>query len=89
MNVLTDKKNILLKRREVKLVIESDSNPGFEKSTELVANHFKSNAENVALKNVKSKFGRNTFLIDAYIYDTKEDKMNTEPKPKEKKGGSS
>ncbi len=85
MNTILDNKNNLLKRREVKLVIESDSNPGYENSKKLIAKQFKTEEENIAVKNVKSKFGRKTFLIDAFIYDSAKDKESMEPKPKVKK----
>ena len=84
MNIILDNKNALLKRREIKAIVEADSNPGFENSTSLIANQFKSKPENIVLKNVKSKFGRNTFLIDAYIYDSEEAKEAIETKIKNK-----
>jgi len=85
MNVISDFRNDLLKRKEVKLIIESQSNPGFQNSLGILAQHFKAKEETIAMKAVKSKFGRNTFLIDAFIYDSKEDKDNIEPKEKIKK----
>jgi ribosomal protein S24E len=85
MNIIVDRKNGLLKRREVKLILESESNPGYERSVQIISEQFKAKPENIAMQNVKSKFGRNTFLIDAYIYDSEKDKLATEPKPKEKK----
>ena len=74
-----------MKRREVKVLIEFPSNPGFAKALSTVAEQFKAKEEAVAVKAVKSKFGRNTFLIDAYIYNSAEDKSKIEPKPKAKK----
>jgi ribosomal protein S24E len=85
MNVIKDFRNELLKRNEVKLVFEYDSNPGYEKSKGIVSEHFKAAPEVIVVKNVKSKFGRDTFLLDAFIYDSKEDLESTEPKVKEKK----
>lgn len=85
MNTILDNKNNLLKRREVKLVIDSDSNPGYENSRKIISKQFKCEEENIAVKNVKSKFGRKTFLIDAFIYDNVKDKDSIEPKPKVKK----
>ena len=91
MNVIKDFKNDLLNRREVKLVVEHSGNPGFAKAQELVAAHFKSDAKNVAVKTLKSKFGRDTFLLDAFVYKTEADKIRIEPRVKVKKkaGGAS
>ncbi len=85
MKVLTDIKNPLLKRREVKLVVDSIGNPGFASAMKLVSEQFKAKEEAIVVNNVKGKFGRDTFLIDAMVYDSKEDKDKIEPKPKVKK----
>lgn len=90
MNIVKDSRNDLLNRRELKFVVESESNPGMQKALEMVSSNFKADAENIAVKAVKSKFGRNTFLIDAFVYDSAADKTRVEQKKKEKKakGGS-
>ncbi len=84
MNIIKDFKNDLLKRREVKVVITSKSNPGFTTASKLVSDEFKVKEDVLAVKNVKSKFGRDTFLIDAFIYHSANDKERIEPKPKVK-----
>jgi len=84
MNVISDKKNDLLNRREVKLLTQNTSNPGFDNSVKVISEEFKAKPENIVIKNVKSKFGRDTFLIDAFIYNSVKDKDNIEPKPKVK-----
>lgn len=80
-----DNKNSLLKRREVKIIVEAKSNPGFSDAMKMVSEQFKAKEENIVVHNVKGKFGRKTFLIDAFVYDSKEDKERIEPKPKAKK----
>ena len=82
---MLDIKNPLLKRREVKVIVESQSNPGIANSLKMIADQFKAKEDVIAVKAVKSKFGRKTFLIDAYIYDSAKDKEMIEPKPKVKK----
>jgi len=82
---MEDFKNDLLKRREVKVVIESASNPGFAHASRVIAEEFKAKEDQIVIKEVKSKFGRNTFLIDAFIYQTPEDKKKIEPRAKVKK----
>ena len=85
MKVIKDFRNDLLKRREVKLVENLGKNPGFADSAKMIAGHFKAKDENIVVKEVKSKFGRDTFLIDALIYDSVDDKEKIEPKKKVKK----
>jgi len=74
-----------LKRNEVKGIVSSVGNFGVGNAMKTVVEQMKAAEENVVIKNVKSKFGRDTFLIEALIYDSVEDKMKIEPKVKEKK----
>ena len=78
-------RNDLLKRTEVQFVIKADSNPGFENSRKAIAEKFRVNEDNVAVKFVKSNFGAHDFFVEAFVYDSKEDKERIEPKKKEKK----
>lgn len=84
MKVIEDKNNSLLKRREIKVIVEAEKNPSMQEAGKLILEHFKAQEENVAIKQIKGKFGRDTFLITANIYHSKEDKEKTEPKAKKK-----
>ncbi len=86
MKLIQDKQNPLLKRKEVKIIIEAEKNPTMQEASKSVAEKFKIAEEVVAVKQIKGKFGRKTFLISAHIYDNKEDKEKIEPKSKKKKG---
>lgn len=72
MQVKKDIRNDLMNRREVSVILESDKNPGFAEASKIIADHFKANEENVAVENVRGKFGRNTFLLSASIYDSRD-----------------
>tara|TARA_Y100000310_G_C20701497_1_gene830404 strand:- start:2792 stop:3166 length:375 start_codon:yes stop_codon:yes gene_type:complete len=85
METVNDFRNELLKRREVKIIVEAESNPGFDKAGDIISGELKSEKDTVVVRGVKSKFGRNTFLIDAFVYDSKEDKEKIEPKVEAKK----
>jgi len=85
MEIIQQFRNDLLKRNEIKGIIKSNGNLGYENAMKTVVEKLKTTEENIVLKNVKSKFGRDTFLIEALIYDSVEDKENIEPKKKEKK----
>lgn len=86
MNILNDKTNELLKRREIKFKIDSESNPGYEGAKKVVTEKLKVPHENIAIKFVKNNFGTKEFTIEAFIYHSIKDKELIEPKPKAKKG---
>ena len=79
---MKDFRNDLLNRREVTLGINHSNNPGFDECLRIVAEQFETPAENISVKNVKGNFGSGHFLIEAFIYDTKEHKERLEPKSK-------
>ncbi|MEK6928946.1 MAG: hypothetical protein AABW65_03260 [Nanoarchaeota archaeon] len=82
---MKDIRNNLLKRKEIQFKINSNSNPGFSNSLKIIAEKFKAKEENIVIKAVRNKFGENNFLIDAFIYDSVQDKEKIEPKIKIKK----
>ena len=85
IETIKDFKNELLGRRELKVVAEAEKNPGFANAAKIIADEFKAKEDLIVVKEVKSKFGRNTFLIDALIYYSAEDKEKVEPKKRVKK----
>lgn len=85
MEILNETQNNLLKRKEVNLKLNSASNPGFEESKKSVAEKFKAELDNIAVKRVINNFGTNEFFIEAFIYESLQDKERVEPKPKQKK----
>ncbi len=80
LKIIEDIKNPLLKRREIKVVIESGKNPSMQEASKVIAHEFKTKEENMVIKKIQGKFGRNTFLISAKIYDSEELKNEIEPK---------
>jgi len=52
---------------------------------EIIGDTFKVKDEMIVVKKVKGKFGRDTFLVDALIYDSVKEKDRIEPKIKVKK----
>ena len=67
MQVLEDKENFLFNRKEVKIIVKSEKNPSYDEALNLLVQEFKAEKENIVLKEVKGKFGTNTFLISAGI----------------------
>jgi ribosomal protein S24E len=84
MKVINNFKNSLLKRKELKVAVESESNPSFPSSTKRIAEEFGASEDLIVIKGIRGQFGRKNFLIDAMIYDSVADKERIEPKKKEK-----
>ncbi len=82
MKVIKKVKNKLLKRDEITAILVEQGNPGLNKARLLLADELKVAEELISLKAVRSKFGSNEFTIEAFVYDSVEDKQSIEPKPK-------
>ena len=87
VKVIEQKENPLFKRKEVKLIVESNKNPTIAEAENAVAEKFSCPLENIKVKSIKGKFGRNTFKISANVYTSEKDKQKTEPKAKVKEDG--
>ena len=85
MNVLKEFENKLLKRKEVLVSEEYEINPGIEKVTEEISKQFKADKEKIVVRRIISEFGKKLFKVEAFVYNSVEDKTKIEPKPKEKK----
>ena len=84
-NILEEKINPLFLRKEIIAEVQAESVPSHVEVEKLISEKFKSPVENFKIKQIKGKFGSNTFRIIVFIYKTKEEKENIEPKPKAKK----
>jgi len=85
MEFVNDFRNELLKRRELSFKLSAESNPGFELAKKNLSENLSVSEDNVVVKIVKNNFGANDFLVEAFVYDSKEHLENTEPKAKVKK----
>lgn len=85
MDIIKNFNNALLKRKEIEISFDSESNPGIVKASKDIAETFKVNEEQIVIKRIKSGFGSNNFSVNAFIYENKDLKDSTEPKRKEKK----
>ena len=85
MKTIKNFRNDLLKRNEVKVVMTASKNPGLATAAKNIAEHLKTKEENIVVRELKSSFGRDTFLIDAFVYDSVMEKDKIEPKKKVKK----
>ncbi len=82
MNILSDTRNMLLRRREILAVTESSSTPSSQSVVAALTEKLKVPAEQVVVKSVKGNFGQNKFSIEVFVYDAAADKELIEPKKK-------
>lgn len=89
MNVTQTKNNKLLKRKEIIAVLDAPSNPGFATAKTTLAEKMKVGEDVIAIKAVRSSFGRGSFVIEAFVYDdvTEKDRIELKPKAPKKAPG--
>jgi ribosomal protein S24E len=63
--------NKMIGRQEILIELESEKNPSFAEAKLKIAEEFKKPEENIDVLKVEGKFGKNVFLINANIYDSK------------------
>lgn len=85
VKIIQEKENPLFSRKEVQIIVNSDTSPSFVEAEKLLSEKYASGSEKIKIKGIKGKFGRHTFLITSSIYKTAQDKEKNEPKPKKKK----
>lgn len=91
MEIKSEFKNELFKRHEIVAELEADKNPGFDEMRKKLSEKFKKPEENVDVLGIKGKFGKNVFIINADIYDSKDklkdaiDRRKTQKQRKEEK----
>lgn len=78
METERDFSNSLLKRRELIVSFEHQSNPGFAKTSELLASAFKVPADTIVIKSIQSRYGSAIFVVTAFVYATVADKERVE-----------
>ena len=82
MEIKEDFKNSLIGRREIVAVVESIGNPGFESVKGDLIKELGADENLVIVRKVGSKFGRGSFDIEAFVYDSQESKEKVEGKDK-------
>ena len=66
-------KNGMMKRQEISFIVKSEKNPGFGEMRKKISEEMNKPEENIEVYGIQGKFGRDTFLIKANVYDTKKD----------------
>lgn len=83
--ILNEKENPLLNRKEIEIIIDSNITPKIQEAEELISKKLSVPASNIKIKKIKGKFGLKEFIIVANIYSSIEDKNSIEPKSKKDK----
>jgi len=83
-NIIEEKSNPLFKRKEVQFSIEAEVTPSNSEVEKLISEKFSTQEENIKIKKIEGKFGSKVFKVNANIYNSKQDKEDTEPKQKKK-----
>jgi ribosomal protein S24E len=73
MDIKKNTRNELFNRQEISFLVDSDKNPSFEEMKKLASEKLSKPEENIEVYGVKGKFGRGTFLVKAYVYDSHSD----------------
>jgi len=82
MEILENKENFLLNRKEIKIIVEAEKTPSCDEAINIVAEKFKVDKDLIVINQVKGEFGSRKFLINSFIYKSKEDKEKYEGKKK-------
>jgi len=86
LNILEQKNNILLSRKEISARITYDkATPSNEELKKQLATATKSDAGAIAVKHIYPSFGQKDAKVLAYVYQNAELMAKHEPKKKEKK----
>lgn len=85
MNIKKNIRNELFNRTEMSAVVEAEKNPSFDEMRKEIAKEFSSSEDKIDVYNVKGKFGRNSFLVKANIYDSEDDLKKSMRKTKKQR----
>jgi ribosomal protein S24E len=75
---IKENKNLSLNRTEYILDVKSEKNPSKQDIIALL----KSDAELTVVRQIDGSFGKDTFMIDAIVYNTPADKLRVETIPR-------
>jgi ribosomal protein S24E len=85
MEIIKDFNNKLLKRKELLVGMKVDKTPSMIEAQDAISAGQKAEKELVVVKSIRSGFGTRNFEVEAFVYDSVEQKAKTESKPKVKK----
>jgi len=81
-NIIEQKENPLFKRKEIKFSVDAEITPSHTDTRKIISEKFSIPEENIRIKKILGKFGSKTFTISTNIYESEQDKLETEGKSK-------
>ncbi|HRZ85530.1 MAG TPA: hypothetical protein P5277_02000 [Candidatus Paceibacterota bacterium] len=85
MQIIQEKNNSLLNRKEIQASIESVATPSKKEIIKLIGNHFKKDENCVVIETIKAGFGTKNAVINVKVYDNVESKIKFETLSKKQK----
>ena len=82
LEIIKEKENPLFGRKEVQIGVDNQVTPTKDEIKILVAQKFSTQPENISIKGIHGKFGSQSFIINANIYSSSEEREKAEPKKK-------
>lgn len=73
MNIQKKIKNDLFNREEIVFEVNAGKNPSFEEMKNLLSEKTGKPAENINVLRILGSFGEDNFIVNAYVYDSKDD----------------
>lgn len=83
IDIIEEKRNDLFSRNEVKIKVEEEIIPSKEEARKIVADKFSVDLELVRINKIEGKFGTHLFIIEADIYDSKDEFFRVVKKTKQ------
>ncbi|NYZ79766.1 hypothetical protein H0N95_00775 [Candidatus Micrarchaeota archaeon] len=88
IQILTDKENALLGRRELNVLVkEYGATPDRKEITKALAGELQTSEKNILLDKVNQEYGKHESVCYVKVYNTLDEKKKYETKPKLKKSG--
>lgn len=88
IQILTDKENPLLKRRELDVLVkEYGATPDRKEIVKALAGELRTSEKNILLDKVNQEYGKHESVCYVKVYKTLDEKKKHETKPKLKKAG--
>ena len=86
LKIINQKENALLHRKEIHAHVSFDkATPSNADVMKQLATKLSAAEDVIVMRHIHGGFGKNVAHVEAYIYDSKEQKMKIEPKVKAKK----
>jgi len=83
IKIIEEKVNALFSRKEVKLEVKAEVVPSHDEAKKIVAKKFSCDEAVIRIRKIEARFGVQSFIIIADIYDSKEEFLRVVKKTKQ------